>query len=183
MRIATFLHPGCMKHAILTLLFFTGALLLKAQTSKDTLYGFQQHISSGTKKVGDIDENGNLIKQKTPEVSHYSIYLATASKTRIYPIQMWINGEAFSVKIETIEQPPVEYSNINAPAAKVKPLFPEPTGTIYKLTPTPLVANKGEDKGNALAQENAVVLYYTKSGKKYYEILKKFTKLEPVSLQ
>ena len=183
MQFASFLHPACMKRAFFSILFVAPVLLMQAQPAQDILYGFQQHISPGIKKAGDIDENGHFTKQKSTPLSHYTIYLAAASKTRIYPIQLWINGEAFSVEMEVLAHPPAAPSNINAPGHQAKPLFPETTGTIYRLNPIPLIADKSNRKAKDLALANAAVLYYKKEGKMQYGVLKKFTELEPVSLQ
>ena len=186
MQFASFLHPACMKRAFFSMLFVVTVQLMlaqKAQPAQDILYGFQQHISPGIKKAGDIDENGNFTKQKSTPLSHYTIYLAAASKTRIYPIQLWINGEAFSVEMEVLAHPPAAPSNINAPGHRVQRLFPETAGTIYRLNPIPLIADKSNRKAKDLALANAAVLYYIKEGKTQYGVLKKFTELEPVSLQ
>jgi len=183
MRFASFLHPACMNHAFLSLLFVFTILLMQGQPAKDILYGFQQHISPGIKKAGEIDENGNFKRQKSTPLSNYTIYLSVASKTRIYPIQLWINGEAFSVEMEELANPPAALSTINAPGHKAKPLFPETTGTIYRLNPIPLIADKSNRKATDLASKNAAVLYYKKEGKMHYAVLKKFTDLESVPLQ
>jgi len=172
-----------MKYFVCTTLFVIMAFLLQAQPGKDTLYGFQQHVSPGIKSAGDIDENGKLLKKESPDMKHYTIYLSTASKARVYPIQLWINGRAFSVEVDTLAHPPYVYTNTDAPATKSKPLFPKTSGTIYKLNPIPLIADKSSSKAKALVKANAVVFYYIRSGIKHYGVLKKFTELEPVSLQ
>lgn len=176
-------HHGGMKKFYLAFLFSFAVFMIHAQPAKDKIYGFQQRVSPGAKAAGDIDENGRLIKKKSREVFHYTIYLTTVSKARIYPVQMWINGEAFSVKSKAVAQLPAVQTNIDAPAAKVKPLIPETAGEIIKLTPMPLTVDKGSVKAKALARQNAVLVLYKKEGKLHYGVLKKFTGLAPLSLQ
>lgn len=183
MQTRYFRHHAFMKRILFTATVFVVAFSGHAQSTSDKLYGFRQQVSPGITKAADIDESGRVTKRKTATSVQHAIFFTTASKTRIYPVQVWLNGEAFSVKAETLEHPPVTYSNSDAVITKPKLLFPQSAGTIYRLTPMPLLADKSNGKGKALAQANAVVLLYKKSGKMQYGVLKKFTDLEPASLQ
>ena len=158
-------------------------LFSKAQTT-EMLYGFHQSVSPGAKKSADIDASGRIVKNQTSDVSHYIIYLATFSKMPIYPIQLWINGEAFSVKIEAVEQVPVIQTHSDTAGGKRKPLLTLKAGQqLFQLTPVPLIADKSSGKAKALASKNAAVLYYKKAGKFQYRVLKKFTELAAPALQ
>lgn len=183
MQSVFFLHPAFMKRILFTALFFYTALFIQAQPAKDTLYGFQQRVIPGAKAAGVIDENGKFIKKQTPDLLHQDLYLVTASKTKVYPVQLWINGAAFSVEIKQIQKTPILLYNENLSNSKSNVLVPKTTGYVFKLTPVPLVADKNGGPGKALMQSNVVVLYYKKNGRLQYAVLKKFTNLSSVSLQ
>jgi hypothetical protein len=183
MQIAFFIHPVSMKMAIITAVLFFTAVWLYAQPAPDTLYAYRQRVSPGTQKIGDLDENGKLIKKEAKPVFHYAIYLISSSKTPVYPVQLWINGEAAAVEVKTLASPPIMYTNVDAPTAVPKPLFAPPNGTIFQLTPTPLTTDKDKGEAKTLAKNNAVVLLYKKEGKLQYGVLRKFTDLPAVSLQ
>jgi len=171
-----------MKTLFTTLLFccvFAG----QAQMEKDTLYGFRQRVTPGAKAAGDIDENGNFIKTKSPELFNYAIYLVTASNATIYPIQMWMNGEVFSVKADRVLKMPEALMNAEAAVSETKPLLPEKPRMVLKLTPLPLTADKNTGRAKALATANAVVVLYKSGGKLRYGVLKKFTDRAHASLQ
>lgn len=182
MKIGSFFHPALMKQSIFMLLFLGTALFLQAQKAKPELYGYRQRITGGAKKVGEIDETGKLIKKKTRDVFHYAIYVATASKARIYPVQLWINGEAFSVEMERVMQTPVTQEAVNLLNGNAKILVPEAAGSVYKLNTVPLISDKGDNRAYTLAKTHAVLFLYKTAGKLQYGVLKKFTDLEPVSM-
>jgi hypothetical protein len=180
MRISFFMRPVSMKTMIVTALLFFMVMWLHAQPETDTLFAYRQRVTPGTQKIGDMDENGKLIKKEAKPVFHYTICFIAPSKTPIYPVQLWVNGKAAAVEATTLENPPTVYTNVDAP----RPLFAQPVGTIYKLTPAPLAVDKDiAGTGKTLAVNNAVVLLYKKDGKLQYEVLKKFTDQPAVSLQ
>jgi hypothetical protein len=170
------------KRNLFALLLVLNVFLTQAQSSGATLYGFRQRSTGGAQRTGSIDENGKTVTIKPTEVFQYNIYVSTKSKTRIYPVQLWINGEAFSVKGEPFNNNPVVPANGDAPASRLKPLIPETAGKVWKLKPLPLVADKSGGRAKALAINNDVVVLYKMGGKLRYAVLKKFTELDPVSL-
>jgi hypothetical protein len=178
-----FLRQVYMKQVILTGLLLLTFAIVNAQSKAVTLYGFRQHISPGAQKAGDIDENGKFIEKQAPELFHYTIYLAIASKAPVAPIQLWINGEPYSVQADTVTKIPVTTTNTDAPAAKVVHLIPDTAGTILKLMPVPLTIDKGTKRLHKLAKTNAVVVRYKQDGDLRYEVLKKFKDLDPQALQ
>jgi hypothetical protein len=165
-----------------TVLLLTG-FLLHAQREKDTLYGFQHRIIPGARAAGDIDETGKLVKKETTPSYHYSIYLATTADTPLQPVQLWINGQAFSFNAERVNDIPVRQSNLIAPANADTVLIPKTGATVYQLTPMPLAADKSSRKMRTKAKENAVVVCYKNGTKWRYAVLKKFTDLGALSLQ
>lgn len=183
MQPRSFLHPVFMKKNLFTVLLLCMAFLLRAQPATDKIYGFRQRVIPGNKSVGDIDETGKLLKKKTPDVFQYAIYLTSASKAKIYPVQMWINGEALSVEAETKTAMQLMQETANMHNDKTNKIIRITDGTIWKLTPVPLITDKSVRRAKTLANENAVVVLYKSGGKLRYGVLKKFTDLDPVSLQ
>ena len=171
-----------MRKLSFTALLLFVAFLLHAQAAKDTLYGFQQRIIPGAKAAGDIDETGKLVKKETAPAYHYSIYLATHVEAPLQPVQLWINGQAFSFTAERVNEMPVRQTNLDASASDTL-LIPETGTTVYQLTPMPLVADKSSRKLRAKAKENTVVVCYKTGKKARYEVLKKFSDLGALSLQ
>jgi len=173
-----------MKKLYLTLAFFVAAFLLHAQGSLERLYGFHQSVSPGAKRMADIDASGRIVKNEAPDLSHYFLLLTTPSRLRIYPIQLWINGVAYSVKIESVEKVPIFNNNGDTSSGMKKlPLTLKTGEKLFQLTPVPLIADKGSAKAKALTAKNAVVFYYKKAGTFHYEVLKKFTELTAPTVQ
>ena len=183
MQPGAFLHHEGMKKLVFTTTFFFAALLLHAQPTAVRLYGYRQRVHPGIKKAGDFDTSGNFIKKEPAPVFQYLIFLITTSKAPIQPTQLWLNGEAFAVETKIMEHPPMRQGNSDAPAPTFKPLFAQPAGTIYKLTPVPLTAGNSTPKGRKLAHENAVVVLYEKEGRLQYGVLKKLIDIESALLQ
>lgn len=171
-----------MKPLVFTVFLFT-TVCGHAQPLQEKLYGFQQQVTGGMKKAGDFDENGHFNKKKTPDVFQYLIYLTSISKALIQPVQLWINGEAFSVKTDTVEQTPVMHTDPNLPQSEGIVLVPKIKGVVLQLTPGWQITSKKKNEALVKSRQNAVVLLYTKTGKQHYVVLKKFTALPVVSLQ
>jgi hypothetical protein len=169
--------------ALFFISFLFATVWLHAQPSQEKLYGFQQRVTGGMKKAGDFDENGHFTKKETPDVFQYLIYLTSTSKATIHPVQLWVNGKAFSVNTTVVEQTPVIKTNPNLPQSPGTILVPKTAGTVLQLMPEPLIAGKTTTAANARSTKNAVVLLYTKGGKQQYAVLKKFSELPTVSLQ
>jgi hypothetical protein len=183
MHFFVFQHQtGMKKHVFVTFIFLIAAFLLHAQSDTVTLYGFKQRTTGGMQKKGDIDETGRLKKAAPTEVFQYAIYLATQRKTRIYPVQLWINGEAFAVKSEWIAAAQLMDKYADRHYERMQPIVTAAQG-IWKLTPIPLAVDKSGGRAKALAISNDVVVLYKSSGKLRYGVLKKFTELDPVALQ
>lgn len=176
-------HYGMKKHIFFTLAFIATAFLIQAQEDGITIYGFRQQSTGGMQKRGDIDETGKLVKKEPAQIFKNLIYLASASKARIYPVQMWIKGEAFSVNANVVTSEQLLKEDANRHAGKIKAVVYKAGQTIWKLTPKPLVIDKSGGRAKALAIANDVVVLYKMSGKLRYGVLKKFTDLDPVALQ
>ncbi|HVG42265.1 MAG TPA: hypothetical protein VM888_11695 [Chitinophagaceae bacterium] len=164
-------------------MFAFAVISVQAQAS-NKLYGYSQIITPGVRATADVDMDGNVIKKPVKTNYDYSIYLTTALKTKVYPLEVWIKGNAYSAKIETIAHTPVEHTNspvLNQSQKNV--LVPKTTQKVVKLIPTAAVAIKSTRKVKQLAKSNELVVVYKQGGKTYYKTIKKFMELEPLSLQ
>lgn len=183
MQILCFMHLFVMrKRNLFTILFLVSVFLLQAQVNNATIYGFRQRVTGGAQKGGTVNEDGTITKVERSNVFQYTIYLATASTVRVYPVQMWINGEVFSVETERGIQTPILQVNTNKLDTSQKVLVPNRTGQVLKLVPAPLTVDKSSGRAKSLASTHAVVVLYKSGGKLRYGVLKKFTDLNTLAL-
>jgi len=140
------------------------------------IYGYKQKLMPGTIRV---DENGNPAPRKT--IYNYYIYLASTSK--VTPVEIWINNEAYSVTINEVKTTPVEYTNPTSDADISKILVPKTTRRVLQLTPVLNKIQKPTLKGKALSAKNELVVIYKGNRKLYYKTVSKLSVLEPLSMQ
>src|SRR5690348_17261961 len=79
--------------------------LSNAQTQgASTVYGYRQEVMPGMVRV---DKNG----RETPRKPQYNYFIYLASAARTTPVEIWISGEAYSVRTTNVSTTPVEYTN------------------------------------------------------------------------
>ena len=140
------------------------------------IYGYKQKVMPGTIRV---DENGNPAPRKT--IYNYYIYLASTSK--VTPVEIWINNEAYSVTVNEVKSTPVEYTNPTSNPGKSKMLVPKTTRRVLQLTPSSNPIQKPTSKAKGLSVKKELVLIYKGSGKLYYKTISKLTELEPLAMK
>lgn len=178
-------HPFVLllQYGFLALLPVLAGQALRAQTG-DRLYGYSQVVTPGIAARGDIDANGNTTGKKQETRYSYQIFLVTAAKTRVYPVELWIKGNPYSARPEAVQQTPVEQVDDNVPAyPQKKVLVPKTTQKVTRLVPAPHIGSKTSAKAKQLAGTNEVVLVYKQGGKTYHKTLKQLTPLPPASRQ
>jgi hypothetical protein len=144
------------------------------------VFGFEEESSPGTVAINVKDENENPVK-KAANQKNYLIYLSLKQKYHIAPQQVFINGKAFPVESSTIEITPVQHVNNNiSNKPKQTTLVPETTNKVIKLTIAAPVQAEKTSTIQKLTHKNEVVVAYTWKKKKYFAVLKKLKKLEPV---
>ena len=168
-----------------TILFM--AAISQAQSRPSVkLYGYTQNVIPGTRVKGDVDESGKLVK-KEPDSGHmgnYRLYLTGPQSPRLYPIALWIKGERYGVKSETVANTPISVTNYNIPShPKTTTIVPKTTQKVLLLTPLSSTDAKPLAGAAALAQNNELVVAYKWRGKIYYAALGKLTELEPQAMQ
>src|SRR4030095_16737176 len=144
------------------------------------VFGFEQESSPGTVAANVKDENVNPVKKAAIQ-KNYFIYLSLEQKYNITPQQAFINGATFAIETSVIETTPIEHVNNNIPGKPQQTvLVPKTTNKVMKLkivdpiqVTKPLTVEK-------LIKKNDLVVSYTWKDKKYFAVLKKLKKLEPL---
>jgi len=166
-----------MKQFYFLLVAITFSFLSFAQTEgASKIYGYKQRVMPGTVRV---DENGR--EQRRQPQYNYFIYLA--STTKVSPIEIWINGEAYSVIVATKSATPVKYTHPNSGDTIPKILVPKTTRRVLQLGPSSGKIQKPTLKGKTLASKNELVVIYKGNGKMYYKTISKLDELEPLAMQ
>ena len=140
------------------------------------IYGFKQKVMPGMVRV---DESGRETQRQVQY--NYFIYLASASK--VTPVEIWLNGEAYSVIVNTILTTPVEYTNPTSGDSKSKLLVPKTTRRVLQLAPSLNKIQKPTQKGKLLSSKDEMIIIYKGNGKLYYKALSKLKELEPLAMQ
>lgn len=169
--------------SVLLLIFLISIMPAMAQTEgKAKLYGFKEPVSKGVAPQKTIDEKGNESTATGNQSFNYFIYLVSSS--RVYPSEMWIHGQPYSVNLETIKATPVIRKNYNNPSdPALTELVPKTSDQVIMLKPAPAVHEKLTDRGRELSAKNELVVVFKQNGRFYYNTLSKFTVLEVAALQ
>jgi hypothetical protein len=166
------------KHLLFVPLLIIGSGIYGQPSTK--VFGFEQESSPGTVAANIKDENGNPIK-KAARRKEYFIYLSFKQKYNITPQHVFINGKAFSVKAGIVETTPVEHINNNIPGNPEKTTFvPKTSDKVIEVKIVDSIQVKKTSAIQKLTNKNDVVLSYTCKKKKYFAVLKKLKKLDPV---
>lgn len=110
---------------------------------------------------------------------NYFIYLASSSK--VTPIELWINGEPFSVMTKPVASP-VIYHHPNS-GDRPEILVPETRRSVWQLTPSAKAIETLTKGGKHLSSKNELVIIYRSGGKLYYKAIPKLSELERVAMQ
>ena len=142
-----------------------------------TLYGYKQGIAPGVQQNVAEEGTGKQVTSSSRGSYNYHIYIS--SPDIVYPAELWLNGERFSVRTRSISAPVTVTADDDQ---KVVTLVPATSEKVLQLTPAPPV-----DKELAflkhVTKENELVVLYKMKGKLYYQRLKTFKKLPSVVLQ
>src|SRR5688572_11930591 len=83
---------------------------------KARLYGYVQEVLPGAKNSVIVEGGEEVNKPKKPG-KNYRIYVE--SDSRVYPVEIWINGEPFSASMDIINSTPVVFGSDNTGNKKV----------------------------------------------------------------
>lgn len=168
-----------MKYVSISLFICLFSLTVCAQTKGTVkLYGYKQSVSTGmVNKV--ISEGGQEVP--TAQKPRYNYMFYVVSTGRVYPSEMWIKGEAYSVRAEVISKTPVMHQG--NPSSTNITLVPKTTQKVLMLTPAPAIAYKQHAIGKKLAATNEFVLVYKQNGKFFYNTISKLKQLDTAAMQ
>jgi hypothetical protein len=165
-----------MKRFYFLVLATFGFVTVFAQTeSASKIYGYKQKIKPGTVRV---DDSG----REMPGRPLYNYFISLASSTKVVPLEIWLNKEAYSVMITEVKATPVEYIS-PATIGKRRTLVPGTTKKVLQLSPSSNKINKPSQKGKTLSAKNELVVIYKISGKCYYKAIAKLSELDSVDMQ
>lgn len=172
-----------MKYLIILLIVFLGIAGFAQAQNGVKLYGYIQSVTQGVAGK-QLDENGKAVKKTPSKLYNYFMYLSSASKNRMYPVEIWIKGERLGVKAEAVSTTPVttvvDDGSMNA---KTIVLVPQTTSKVWLLTGTKGPLLKEFPKAKTLAETNELVLVYRLNGKFGYATLKEFQQLSDGAMQ
>jgi hypothetical protein len=160
--------------------FFAIALLSVLVSSAQTegaskLYGYVQKQTPGTVRV---DDNGN----ESPRQQQYNYYIYLASASKVFPTEVWINGEPHSVSVAQTSSP-VRYNNPNSTQPKAQTLVPKTSRKVLQLTTSANLIEGHFAKIKSMASKNQLVVLYSANNKWYYKTIFKLKELDPVMMQ
>jgi hypothetical protein len=153
--------------------FCTASLAQTEGASK--LYGYRQKVMPGTIRV---DDNGKEIPRK----SQYNYFIYLSSTTKVSPVELWINGEVYSVTVNEVSTP-VEYSHPSTANNRPKILVSKTNNHVLQLSPSLNKIQKPNPKGKSLSAKNEMVIIYKGGGKWYYKVVSKLGELDPLAMQ
>ena len=139
------------------------------------LYGYKQKVMPGTIRV---DDNG----REMPRKSQYNYFLYLASTTKVTPVELWINGEVYSVTVNEVSTP-VEYNHPSSSNNNPKILVSKTNRHVLQLGPSLNKIQKPNPKGKSLSAKNEMVIIYKGGSKWYYKAVSKLGELEPLAMQ
>lgn len=158
---------------VVLLSFCASAFAQREGASK--IYGYKQKVLPGTVRV---DATGRELPRK-PRYNYF-IYLASGSK--VEPVEIWINGEVYSVISKEVKTP-VEYSNQTVDGIKLQVLVPKTSRRVLQLGLSLNQIQKPTSKGKLVADKNELVVIYKCKDKLYYKTVSKLKDLGSVAMQ
>ena len=166
------------KYLLFFLLILIGSVIHSQPSVK--VFGFEQESSPGTVATNVKDENGKPIK-KVATQKNYFIYLSFNQKNHIVPHYVFLHGKAFPVENSAIETTPIQHVNNNIPNKPEQiTLVPKTTNKVIKVKIASPINVEKTSSLQKLTNKNDLVVSYTWKKKKYFAVLKKLKKLDPV---
>jgi hypothetical protein len=139
------------------------------------VYGYVQQQLPGIVPGGNT-EQGVPVKKEI--VTDHLIYFSSPKGTRVTLVEMYIHGLPYSIKSGNLVQTPVSQKDN---LGKTRTMVPKTGNEVRQLIRSDYVPGKDFSRARQKAAVNDVVVVYQYRGKYYSAILKKLTKLEPVS--
>lgn len=170
-------HLNSMKQfyfLLLALVLTVSSFAQKEGASK--VYGYKQRVMPGMVRV---DINGNEVKRQP----QYNYFIYLASTTHVTPIEIWINGEAYSPITNKVLTTPVEYTNPTSGDNKPKILVPKSNRYVLQLSLSLNKVKKPSKNGKTLSKNNELVIIYKGNRKLFYKAIADLSELESMHMQ
>lgn len=161
-----------MKYILLLAILATGFSALAQSKGKARIYGFVQPVAPAVGQ-GTLDISGEEVS--TGKLGSYNLMLYITASSRVYPSEVWVNGEQYSVRSMEVRTTPVKHGS--------KVLVPRTTQRVWQMIPGPAAAAKSTAKAKQLAKTNEMVVVYKQNGKFWYNTLARVEQLEGAARQ
>ena len=139
------------------------------------VYGYAQQQLPGIVPRGN-SEQGVPVKKEV--VTDHLIYFSSPKGSQVTLVEMYINGRPYSIQSGSLLPTPVSQKDN---LGKTITLVPKTGNEVRQLIRSDYVKGKDFSRARQKAAVNDVVVVYRFRGKYYSAVLKKLTKLEPVS--
>jgi hypothetical protein len=148
------------------------------KNSLKSLYAYKQANLPGIQP--NTLENESVKEIKT--TYNYMFYFVSPGTEKINIKELWISGEKFAVKSESVKKLPVYKISYTAASGNDSlTLVPFTKNTVLLVYPV----GKSKESGKIsmylsdLISKHELVITFYRNGKKYYKVLKRITELEP----
>jgi hypothetical protein len=166
---------------LITIVFFQVSFLPKEKCPLQRVYAFSQAVLPGVPPNGPVEE-GQSEPGKSVRTSreNYLIYIVPRKNNFINPSVLWINGQGYEVKADTITRLPVK---IKGSDEKEMVLVPSISKTVIQLTPGHQLNffAPPEPHLQKLLDKNELVIEYMWKETICYFSVEKLKKLEAVA--
>ena len=151
------------------------------------LYAYVQPVLQGVSPKGPVEEGSH---QSNPALktgmTNYLFYVMLRENTFVVPTVLWIKGQGFEVKKDTMRQLPVKVPSTDAAGKVIEiELVPSTSKIVLLLTPGPQLNffAPPEPALQALLDKNELVIEYMWKEETCYFSASKLKKLDPVAAQ
>lgn len=155
-----------------------------AQTRADVrIYAYVQPVTGGANPGEVLTEDGKVLPGQGEGRKNYYIYLTGPVGQRIYPFEVFINGQQYSTRSTAVTAPVELTIQTGETHPKKITAVPKTASSVYQVTPSPDMPSKTLDAARQKASDNEVVVSYRLAGKMYYAVLKKMAVLEAAAME
>jgi len=166
-----------------TILSFVFTLLVGSciGQSKGTavLKAYHQPVAPGVNN-GVIEEGGQEVKMPAERKGNDYIFLL--SDSRVYPVELWLDGTRYGVIAEPVSSP-VRNPHYRADSGDPEFLIQAKGKKLTRLTASPAINGKEIMTQNTVTADNEIVVVYRAAGKFYYSALKKASLLDGAAME
>src|SRR5215213_2824484 len=162
-----------MKASWLLLFLLTLSCYCFAQTNAIKLYGSKQPVSGGVPSTYETDEQGNKVEARNNVRTNFYIFITHPPAMAIEPIEFWMNGALYKIKLEQAETPfNIVYDN-GPHGTETVTLVPQTEDSAFRIILFEKLSPKNSEIKKQLVETNELVFVYKINGKLYSQTLKR----------